>query len=379
MRLLLVIESLTGGGAERQMALLAESLAELGHEVLVSSWASPEVRDAYQLSSGVERIHLRAGRRGSGRFARTFATMAALIKLVRTIRRYSPAAIISFSEASNFLSLLAGRVTRYPVIVSNRADPEAIFEMKPHWRRFVLWTYRRAEGVVVQTEGAARWCRDHCGRDVYVIPNALRELPQPSTGDRPPVIVAVGRLDPQKGHDILIRAFSKLHEDHPQWRLLILGEGNSRAELQNLARASGVFEKVKLRGFTDQVEPILGSCSIFALPSRFEGFPNALIEAMGMGLPCVATDCRYGPAEIVTDGLDGLLIPVDDLAALEEALRLLIEDAPLRTKLAANALTVRAKYACRAVAAQWVACAHAVSTGAGRSSLANVLKVSGHV
>ena len=343
------------------MALLAEQLSGIGIEVSVASWASADVEDAYALPPRVKRIHLRRREQAGSRPARLLAHLVSVARLVRVIRRSSLTAVISFSEASNFLCVLAGRIANVPVIASIRADPEAIFMTKPRWRRFSLWSYRRADAVVVQTAGVAQWCKRHCGRDGQVVPNALRALPPTTRQGRSLVIVAVGRLDFLKGQDLLIRAFAGLHRDYPAWRLLILGEGERMHELQQLANELGVAAKIEFRGFVKQVETEIDACSIFALSTRSEGFPNALLEAMGMGLACVTTDCDYGPAEIVTHGQDGLLVPVEDVAALELALRSLIEDEALRERLGANAMTVRERFDGAAIAERWTDCVRMVS------------------
>jgi glycosyltransferase involved in cell wall biosynthesis len=150
-------------------------------------------------------------------------------------------------------------------------------------------------------------------------------------------LVAMGRLGPEKGFDLLIAAFARLAATHPEWSLTILGEGRERARLEALVESLGMTGRVSLPGRAADPLPHLAIAHVFALSSRREGFPNALLEAMAAGLPPVAFDCRSGPAEIITDGVNGLLVPDGDVDALAASLRRLMESPAERQRLGANA------------------------------------------
>lgn len=351
---LLVNEHLTGGGAERQLIRLSESLAAEGDRVIMVTWASSEVPDAYPLARSVQRLHLRRcePRRKAGRIVMVATTW---LKLVSLIRRTRPDVLISFSDVSNMLSMLASRITGVPVIVSIRVDPEAIYSLKPHWRRPAMATYRRADAVVVQTQALAEWCLENCGRSAVVIPNmmVLEGLVRSPMKERERQVVSLANLDRRKGHDVLIRAFARAQHQAADWVLKIFGEGEERARLQQLAEEEGIASRVELAGFSHSVPEVLDRSSIFALASRFEGFPNALIEAMAMGVAAVVTDSKYGPRDIIDHGRNGLLVDVDDVDGLANALGQLMTDDGLRERLGAEALAVRELYSPATIMSLW--------------------------
>jgi glycosyltransferase involved in cell wall biosynthesis len=168
-----------------------------------------------------------------------------------------------------------------------------------------------------------------------------------------PRIVGVGRLSREKGFDLLIRAFACIAPWYPDWSLQILGEGPQRAELEDLADSLGVRDNVHLPGWVERPEPALLDAGVFALPSRYEGFPNALLEAMACGLPCVAAACDSGPAEIIRDGVDGLLVPPENVDAMADALKQLVSDDAQRMRLGRRAVEVTSRFSRDAFFTQW--------------------------
>jgi len=147
----------------------------------------------------------------------------------------------------------------------------------------------------------------------------------------------MGRLVPQKGFDVLIRAFATLADELPDWHLTILGEGPERSALKALVHRLGIGDRVHLQGRTVDPDSFLAASAVFALPSRYEGFPNALLEAMANGCACVSTRCDSGPADLIADGENGRLTPVDDVMSFAEALGALMEDANVRSQLGQHA------------------------------------------
>jgi glycosyltransferase involved in cell wall biosynthesis len=163
----------------------------------------------------------------------------------------------------------------------------------------------------------------------------------------------MGRLGEEKGFDLLIEAFALLRHRFPQLSLVILGEGSGRSELERLIAARGLQSAVYMPGTVEQPHAILQQAGIFVLPSRFEGFPNALCEAMACGLPVVAADCRCGPREIIRNDVDGLLVPVGDIEALAGAMQRLMLDRSLQERLAAQAPSVVDRFSMARVTALW--------------------------
>ena len=166
-------------------------------------------------------------------------------------------------------------------------------------------------------------------------------------------MVAAGRLVPQKGFDLLIDAFEQVHHKHPEWQLHIFGAGRCRPELTERIAQRGLGGAIRLRGRTRDLDAELAKASIFVLSSRKEGLPMVLLEAMGTGLPVVSFDCPTGPAEVVEDGVNGLLVPAGDVAGLAAGMSRLIADGGERAEMGRAARTTGARYAMPVVAAQW--------------------------
>ena len=167
------------------------------------------------------------------------------------------------------------------------------------------------------------------------------------------VLLAVGRLDYQKGFDLLLQAFSAIKDAYPDWVLIILGEGDMRGELVDMAREMGIAEKVYLPGNVGNVGEWYSAADVYVLASRFEGFPNTLVESMAYGVATIATDCETGPREIVSHQIDGVIVPKDDPEALATELGHLMSHPELRDRYAKNAIKIREKLSMQKVAILW--------------------------
>ena len=163
----------------------------------------------------------------------------------------------------------------------------------------------------------------------------------------------MGRLAQQKGFDLLIEAFSRIANRHPQWSVKILGEGPARASLKRLIAEKGLSGRVVLAGWEPDPVSVLKQSDLFVLSSRFEGFPNALLEAMACGLPSISFDCPSGPAEIIRDTIDGLLVPAEDVEALASTMDRVLGDESLRQRLSAEAVHVVDRFSVEQYFANW--------------------------
>jgi glycosyltransferase involved in cell wall biosynthesis len=187
---------------------------------------------------------------------------------------------------------------------------------------------------------------------VQVIPNSLRELPSVQC-DRELLIIAVGRLSVEKGFDVLLKAFAELSPNFPGWRVCIIGEGTERQALTRLRDELDLAGRVEFSGEVSQVELWMARASLLVHPSRREGFPNAVLEAMGMGLAVVCADCRAGPSELIEDGLNGRLVPVDDVAELARVMSELMMAPELRERIGSEARKVRKRFAQDVIMDKW--------------------------
>ncbi|MEO3829880.1 glycosyltransferase family 4 protein [Actinomadura sp. B10D3] len=188
---------------------------------------------------------------------------------------------------------------------------------------------------------------------VHTIGNGLPSRVYPRSRQENKVVVAAGRVVWIKGYDLLISAFAQVVEKHPEWRLRIHGDGPRREELRRKATRLGLYNNVLMLEPTDDMEGELAKASILAMSSRAEPFGMTIIEAFACGLPVVAFDCPRGPREIITDGVDGLLVPPGDVGALAETLIRLIDDEELRRTMSANARASAERFGVSAVAAKW--------------------------
>jgi glycosyltransferase involved in cell wall biosynthesis len=226
------------------------------------------------------------------------------------------------------------------------------------------WSYGRLDAVVALTNQSAAWLADNtAARRLHVIPNPVAWPMEAASPAIPPDsvglagrrrLLAVGRLAPQKGFDLLIGAFAACARSFPEWELVIVGDGPSRAELEAQIEALGLGDRVFLAGRAGNIGAWYERADAYVLSSRFEGMPNVLLEAMSHGLPVISFDCETGPRELIRHGIDGLLVPPQDPKALAEAMAALMGDGPLRLRLGTRAVETRQRHALETIEAQWV-------------------------
>lgn len=346
MRIGCVIASLGSGGAERVMLSLCTAWAARGDTVTLFTFDDGR-QDFHAVPVGVTRVALDIAGVSTSPLGAVRANAARLRTLRRALRSEAFDVIVSFTDRTNVSTLLAARGLRIPVVISERIDPRR-HDIGTAWSALRRLTYRGATALVVQTERVRSWAETHVSPSrVHVIGNPLREVAAPlvAAGDRAATIAAIGRLVPQKGFDTLLRAFALVHRTHPTWRLVISGEGPLRTSLEAQAAELGLSAAVSLPGRTNAVDDVLAGSAVFVLSSRYEGFPNVLLEAMASGCACVATDCDSGPSDLLDQEALGLLVPVDDAAALAGAMTRLLDDPALRSRLGESARASTQRFA----------------------------------
>lgn len=369
MKLVMIIPALTAGGAERVMSIMANYWAERGWNIILLTLDDGSKPPFFVLHERIRHSPLGLLRDSAHILSALLNNGKRLWALRRAIREHDPDGIISFLDSTNVLALLASRGLRIPVIVSERIDPGR-HRIKRAWNFLRRQVYPWADRVVVQTRRVFEFFPPALWPKLVVIPNPV--IPSPpgqGTGvELPPGkwIVAMGRLAEQKGFDILLEAFALLRERQAEWRVAILGEGALRGELEALRDRLGLGDRVLLPGRVSNPEALLRRADLFVLPSRFEGFPMALCEAMACGLPVVAADCPTGPREILRDGVDGVLVPPENPELLASALERLMKDPAERKRLAARAPEVAERFALDKVMAMWEAVLADASAGRSR-------------
>lgn len=375
-RLTIVIHSLDGGGAEWTAARMANHWAEVGHTVSLITLDSAE-SDRYRVAPAVHREALDV----MGHSPNPLAALRNNVRRISVLRQAIAASaaqqVISLTDKTNVLTLIACRKLHVPVIVAERTDPR-YHEIGPVWSYLRQRFYPYAAALVVQTDDVRDALRPTmAGRPIYAVPNLVdvgnhKEPNDPDQSVRAEAdlmeksdipfssperkrVVGMGRLTHEKGFDLLIRAFAQTAGRRPQWDLVIYGEGPEREPLQDLASELKLAERVSLPGWTDHPQAVWSSTDLFVLPSRYEGFPNALLEAMAAGLPVISFDCPSGPYEIIRDGYDGLLVRAESVEWLAAAMDRLMRDNQARDLLASKAPEVLERFSSCRYYARWEA------------------------
>ncbi len=364
MRITLVIFSLSHGGAERVMSTLANYWAAKCWNVTMLTFDNGELPPFYELKSEIHHRSLGIAKDSPNLLIGIWLNLKRIWLLRGAIRNSKPDAVISFMDTTNIVTLLATRGLKVPVIVSERIDP-AMHSIGRIWERLRRWTYPFADRVVVQSKGALAYFSSKQQSRACILPNPVSLPMKPeqksdklSIGQFPAKdarrsLVGMGRLTRQKGFDLLLQAFARLKDSHPEWTLTILGEGELRAELESLCNSLGLSDLVDFPGVVKNPYKILQQADIFVMSSRFEGFPNALCEAMACGLPVISTDCPSGPREIIRDGIDGILVPNENVDALAAGMNRLMSDEQERKRLSARATEVLERFSLENVMEMW--------------------------
>jgi glycosyltransferase involved in cell wall biosynthesis len=323
-RILLVLPSLERGGGERVLLQLARSFLAAGREVhLAVLLSGGPLRSEVPTQAILHELVF-------GR-ARGFALVwQALPKLVSLMRSTQPDAVLSTMTGTNLLTTMACMRARSRARLVLREAASLVNTKSALKRQAMRWLYPRAAELVAVSAGIAQeLCRlGMSGERIHVIHNpvdpaklrllAANDLP-PQLRDKTPYILSLGRLAEQKDQQTLLRAYaaSPLRKSH---HLVIVGEGSQRSHLLHLARNLDIQGRLLLPGAMDNPYPVLAGASLHVLSSRWEGYPNVLLEALALGVPVVSTDCPHGPSELLDKGRHGRLVPIGDADALASAM-----------------------------------------------------------
>lgn len=352
-RILFVLPSLGAGGSERVVTTLANHWAYQGRKVGVANFDTNGFEPFYPLAHEVDLFRLGLPVSSGGLPSQILQTYRRIKALERVYCEFKPDAVISFLTKANVMAILAALRFGGPVIISERNNPK-LQQFNAFWRMARAYSYPKAFSFVTMTKGAAAYYPEHQRPRTTIIPNPviLPEDWQNRRGGH--TITAVGRLTEQKQFHLLIDAFASIAEQFPTWNLEIWGEGALRADLEQQRSKLGLDNRIALPGLTERPGGWVETADVFVLSSAYEGWPNVIVEAMAAALPVVAFDCEHGVTDMIEDGVNGLIVPLDDVPALAEALARLLNDTELRSSLASRALEASARYNTSAIADQWL-------------------------
>lgn len=349
MKITFFIGSLYGGGAERVTCNLASYLVQHGHQAEILTMS--ETERAYELD---ERVTVKTLLSLSDRKGKLWNTMIRLPRFWSYLRENKTDTYIVMLPKTTIMLLAFRKMTKAKIIVAERNDPKAYSKKISD----MLKKYAScADGWVFQTEEAQKWYDSSIKNCRFtVIPNAINPVfirPQ-YMGEKRKVIAGVGRLNDQKNFGLLIRAFAKIAPEFPEYSLTIYGKGDRERELKFLVDSLELQERVEFPGNIQNIAEEMEKNTIFVLSSDFEGMPNALMEAMALGLPCVSTDCPCGgPRYLIQDGVNGLLVQVGDENQMTEAIRNLLTNSDYAKEIGQKASKISEKLAPDKIYGKW--------------------------
>lgn len=332
-----ILNSIDGGGIDRVVTTFANEIAESGSYEMVLILLHRK-KHFFTLHPEVRVIENKKNRNGSSRLKYMMGTCAFIR---RTLSEIKPCRIVSNGEWLNSFVYLSAIGLPFPVYFTDHSNPERKGQSPFPWIDKLV--YPRVKGVLVLSEAAKNKVINKLGQQrVFVVDNPV-QFPELRVSEQENIVICMGRLSPEKGQDILIRAFAKVPED---WKLHLLGDGKTRAELEKLVDELGIGDRVVFLGLQKDINKYLSKASIYVMPSHTENFPMALLEAMSIGLPCLVTDCMPWRKEddFIIDGRNGIKVPVSDPDRMALGLNQLIQDPLLRKHFSEKALEIRGRY-----------------------------------
>jgi len=347
-RILVIINSDGIGGVERWVSGLLDGFDRRAMRCDLVALSASAVRDGLLASRHVHVLE-------SGMSFSPLRRIHQLVQVRSLLKRHDYDVVLAFGPSPNALACLT-RSRRCLTVISENGNP--FISRRRLWNATMMWTYRRADALIVLTRRLADDLR-RLGTvpKTVVMPRVMLsdKVPLvPPSAPRSPTIVTVGRLVPSKRVEDLIAAFATLAVRFPAWTLTIVGDGSERQTLEDQVAALGLMDRVIFTGFVQRPWQHLATASIFVMCSANEGFGNVLIEAAASGCALISSDCRYGPREILDDGELGLLYPVGDVGRLTECLVRLMDDTAARQSLAERLFASIGRYRADASEDPWI-------------------------
>ncbi|ARS39582.1 group 1 glycosyl transferase [Sphingobacteriaceae bacterium GW460-11-11-14-LB5] len=355
-KLCFVINSLEGGGAERVISNLANHFSDKNCSVTMICLNTAEVR--YEINKKVKIVNLVERKGRHNLFNRLKYAYLTFYRLLTVLKKEKPVCTICFMTSANIWAGLCCVILGLPYLVSERTAPVYTLDQ---YNRLLQWMvfhiYRKSKAIVLPAfemfKGFKRIKQFETLYNFKTIHNPIHHFSHANTGavNSKRFILSVGRLCYEKGFDNLIEAYSKLELTDVD--LLISGEGPDRASLEKQIADLNLKNKVKLIGFKSNLQDYYAQAEVFVLSSRSEGYPNVLVEAMGMGCACVAMDCEFGPSEIIKHGINGLLVDKEDIVGLSLSIDKMLNNSFLRSEFSEKAKSINETNSIERISANW--------------------------
>lgn len=342
--------SMGNDGAERVLSELSNVWVKRGHKVSIIQTGANNYGVSYSLSNEIEVINIRAVSK-----IKPIRYLQEVKEVVSILNSRPNATVLSFIVSSIFICGVASLFVKNKIVVSERNNPKACPSGKVQ-QKLRDWAFGRADVCVFQTENAMKMFPKNVQKKGVIIPNPINgNLPRPYIGVRRKAIVAACRLHPQKNLPMLIDAFRQLHIDYPDYRLEIYGQGEMWEQLVQLVSELGLSKFVAMPGFANDIFDRINTCTMYVSSSNYEGISNSMLEAMGMGVPVVVTDCPVGGARMmISDGRNGYLVPVGNSKIMYEKMKKVIEDRESTKNIMQESIKVRDKYDLSKISEQWI-------------------------
>lgn len=326
MKMVFYVDMMIRCGAQRVMCNLINFFLGPDNEIiLINDFPLNDEVPHYSVPNTIKRYYLH----NTNTKGHLFKNIKRIRLLRKILKKEQPDIAVSFLGRPNIRLLIATKGLRFKKIVSVRNDPRYEYGMSRLKRSFANWLFKRADGVVFQTEEARNYFNKIKDKKSFIISNSVDSAfydinCNPCLNNS---IVTFGRLEKQKNHAMLIDAFNLISNDFPEINLSIFGNGSLYPSLKEKIEVLNLTERIFLKGNTDAVAQELKNAKLFVLSSDYEGMPNSLMEAMAAGVPCISTDCPCGgPRMLIRSGVNGLLVPCKDKNALAAAMRTILSN-----------------------------------------------------
>lgn len=338
MKILFCLGSLNKGGAERVVTNLANYFIKKNQvNIVITSSELPQ----YELNKKIGVYHLEENKK---KYNIILRNLKRLYKLNNIIKKLKPDVIISFLPEPSYRTLVLRPIRKIPTIISVRNDPNVEYKSKLNFFAMKI-LYPFADGFVFQTEDAKCYFDKKIQDKSVIIPNSIKETfiqREIYKGKKEKTIINVGRLELQKNQELLIDAFNDIKEKFPDYNLCIYGEGTLEEKLKKKIKKMNLEGRVLLKGEVQKIEEKIEKASVFVLTSKYEGMPNALMEAMALGVPCVSTDCPCGgPRFLIKDGVNGILTKVNQKEDIVMGIEKILLDEDFANQISKNAIKIR--------------------------------------